>query len=278
MYLSDEDFFSMAKVFFEFLPSFFTSDTAFYLTNNERIILVKDAKTFKLPMNENDNLIKNGSSERAILTRQRQSTRFPKEKFGVPIKSYGVPLINNDTGNVVGTMTIAISLENEHDVFVMSEELQAFAEQLTASTQELASSSEELASNNQDINSKIYNIQEKIKEMDKIMQYISLVANTTNLLGLNAAIEAARAGEQGRGFTVVADEIRKLAQNSKISADQITKTLVNLKNDINSIFDAISGLASISEEQAVQTEQIASGSQRLNEISNDLVKLSEKLA
>jgi methyl-accepting chemotaxis protein len=53
--------------------------------------------------------------------------------------------------------------------------------------------------------------------------------------------------------------------------------LIKLKSNINAILDSISGLTSISEEQAAQTEQIASGSQRLSEISNDLVKLAESL-
>ena len=277
MYLNDEDFFSTAKLFFNVLPSLFTADTALFLTDKEKFVFVQHAKTFKLAIKENDNLIKGGSSERAIITKQRQNTNYPKEKFGFPIIAYGVPLINGTTGNVVGTIAFAISLENEYAVFEMAGELQSFAEQLTASTQELAGSAQELSSNNQDINYKINNVQEEVKEMDTIIHYIRSIADTTNLLGLNAAIEAARAGEQGRGFTVVAEEIRKLAQSSKISAEQITKTLIKLKSDINTILDAISGLASISEEQAAQTEQIASGSQRLSEISNDLVKLAEKL-
>jgi methyl-accepting chemotaxis protein len=74
-------------------------------------------------------------------------------------------------------------------------------------------------------NGKITELAKDINEINEITNIINNIAGQTNLLALNAAIEAARAGESGRGFSVVADEIRKLAEQSKMSSESISKLI-----------------------------------------------------
>ena len=76
-------------------------------------------------------------------------------------------------------------------------------------------------------------------EIQSVVNFISSIADQTNLLSLNASIEAARAGEQGRGFAIVADEVRQLAEQSRQSADQIEGIVRKLIENSNNSVDAM---------------------------------------
>jgi methyl-accepting chemotaxis protein len=83
----------------------------------------------------------------------------------------------------------------------------------------------------------VFQLEAKTRHVHQITEIITSVAQRTNLLSLNASIEAARAGEAGRGFSVVADEIRKLAESAGRSSEEISKLIHEIQAETQEVAD-----------------------------------------
>jgi methyl-accepting chemotaxis protein len=124
--------------------------------------------------------------------------------------------------------------EQSELVALKSREAQETAQDGSTKVGEMVHAMEELRAKVEIISEQILDLSEKNNQIGNIIGLVSDLANQTNMLALNAAVEAARAGEYGKGFAVVAGEIRKLADESKRSADKIQEILFEIKKATDS--------------------------------------------
>lgn len=134
----------------------------------------------------------------------------------------------------------------------------------------------ELAANTKHVNSEVLGLEEQSQKITEVVSIIKQIAEQTHLLALNAAIEAARAGEEGRGFAVVAGQIRKLAEDTNHSLQEISSLVEDMTVRTGNVVSAVTQTEEKVQQGVMQSENVKINiEQIIDNIENTFAMLND---
>lgn len=180
------------------------------------------------------------------------------------------PVVGSD-GRVKAVVKIATDItKREHVLQNSTSEFIALVEEMTASTNEVHHGSEMAVKNIEKLKEESNTVKENVEKILSMASVIKAIAAQSNLLGLNASIEAARAGEHGRGFSIVANEIRKMADTSKSAAEDITNQLNQILNSVTVMVQKVEQVTDNMGETSNSIEELMKAFEYIADTANEL--------
>ena len=184
-----------------------------------------------------------------------------------------------DTSQQMGVMMNALEeiSTSSNDVMATSTQSKETTEKGTLYANDAALKMEEVNITVNEATKLVQNLDKRTTEISNFINIITNIADQTNLLALNASIEAARAGEHGKGFSVVANEVRKLANETSESSIEITKLVKETEEESKKAVSAILKGSSVVDEATLTVRQAGSSFEEIAAYAEEVLEKNQKI-
>ncbi|MFA9465061.1 MAG: methyl-accepting chemotaxis protein [Velocimicrobium sp.] len=260
------------SIIIPYLPILFSEDVAIGITDTKKYLKVQMGRQLDLRVEVGASIPEGGAALTAMRTGETIIKDVPKEIFGIPFKSYAIPMKQGN--EIVGAFVVGKSLEIRNSVVETVTNLSGALKQISVAISEFGENLQHVDVMSEMLLDNAKESQKSTHDTNEILKFIQGIASRTNLLGLNASIEAARAGESGKGFAVVASEIRNLSLSTSESVKKIDLVLKTLESSINNITGKIVESNDVQQSQSATIEEILASIQELTATAESLEELS----
>lgn len=246
-----------------YIPLFIDEPVSVAITNKIGFIFNQPCKEIPVTCELGAPFPEGSTPLMVIQSGERTVREVPAKVYGVPFKSYAIPL--REGNEVVGCLMIAKSIETIKSVKDAISNLADEVEQVMGAVNEITDGVQLASENNQLVFGLMGSLLTETQKMNEILAVINKFSNSTKILGLNASIEAARAGTAGKGFSVVAQEIERLSGNTTQSAKEIGDMVGGIELQVNDISEKSKETTDAFTQQAASLQEIAATIENLNE-------------
>lgn len=264
----------LARSFSQFAPTIaniLPEGGFMYITDKEKFAYRQGSPKFDAPNLQVGVALKEGDLAVEVMRTGKVITKdIPRTVWGKDAQVSCYPLVDEETKEIVGSFGLAMPRELAFELKEMAANLGRGLTEVSAAMEEMAASASEVSQNQIVLNREIDIVRKNANEINEVLTFIKQIADETKMLGLNAAIEAARAGEAGRGFGVVAEEIRKLSDQSK-------QTVVQIKELLDRVQGSVHNTVKLSDATLSTTEQVAAATEEVNASVEEMSSLAEQL-
>lgn len=245
-------------------------DVSVALADTEKLLafLKSDTLHAEIKLGTTVNDIKGTVTERALNSGKKTVQEVGAEVIGVPYVAAATPIFED--GKLVGCLTVLTPTTKIENIRTASSTLAATVEEMTATADQVAAASIQVNEQILSVSSESQVVAGEIEKIFKVLSFVNEMASQSHMLGLNAAIEAARAGEHGRGFSIVANEIRKMATQSKEASEEIQKQLKFIETSIQKMNVSIQSVSSESQNHSASIQELRSAFEHIASTATDL--------